>query len=71
MGEMRNAYINLVGKPEGKKLFRRCGADGRILLKCSLKHYNGRIRPAQVKNQWQSSVNVVINFEFYKRRGIS
>jgi hypothetical protein len=31
MGEMRNAYIILVGKPEGKNQSEDLGVDGRIL----------------------------------------
>jgi hypothetical protein len=33
MGEMRNAYKNLVGKLEGKRPLGRQGVDGRIILK--------------------------------------
>jgi hypothetical protein len=33
MGEMRNAYEILVGKPEGKSPFGRLRVDGRIILK--------------------------------------
>jgi hypothetical protein len=31
MGEVRNAYKNLVGKPEGKTHPRRVDVDGRII----------------------------------------
>jgi hypothetical protein len=32
MGEMRKAYIMLVGKPEGKSHSEDLGIDGRIIL---------------------------------------
>jgi hypothetical protein len=32
MGEMRNAYKMLVGKPEGKRSLEHLGVDGRIIL---------------------------------------
>jgi hypothetical protein len=32
MGEMRNVYIILVGKPRGKRLLEAAGEDGKILL---------------------------------------
>jgi hypothetical protein len=36
MGEMKNAYKNLVGAPEGKRLLRRLSV-GNIILKLILK----------------------------------
>jgi hypothetical protein len=33
MGETRNSYIILVGKPEGKGPFGRLGLNGKIILK--------------------------------------
>jgi hypothetical protein len=33
MGEMRNAYNILVGKPEGKNHSEHQGVDGKIILK--------------------------------------
>jgi hypothetical protein len=32
MGEMRNAYSNLVGKPERKNHLEDLGIDGKIIL---------------------------------------
>jgi hypothetical protein len=34
MGEMANVYKVLVGKPKGKRAFRRSGIYGRIILEC-------------------------------------
>jgi hypothetical protein len=36
MGEMRNAYSILVGKPEGNRPLVRLGIDGKIILECIL-----------------------------------
>jgi hypothetical protein len=36
MGEMRNAFKILVGKPEGKRPVGRQDVDGRIILKGNL-----------------------------------
>jgi uncharacterized protein (UPF0128 family) len=33
MGEIKNGYINLVGKPEAKDHVEELGVDGRIILK--------------------------------------
>jgi hypothetical protein len=35
MGEMRSAYSNIVGKPEGRNDLVDLGIDGRIILKWS------------------------------------
>jgi hypothetical protein len=37
MGEMRNAYRNLVENLKERGQLRDLGLDGRIILKCSLK----------------------------------
>jgi hypothetical protein len=37
MGEMRNTYKMLVGKPEGKRQLGRLRIYGRIILKWSLR----------------------------------
>jgi hypothetical protein len=36
VGEMRNAYRILIGKPEAMDHLRDLGADMRIILKCAL-----------------------------------
>jgi hypothetical protein len=43
MGDMRNAYIILVGKPKGKRLLFNLGLDGRIILKWISKRKNVKI----------------------------
>jgi hypothetical protein len=39
MGETRGACMVLVGKPEGKRLVRRPGLDGRMILKWMGKNF--------------------------------
>jgi hypothetical protein len=41
-GDRRDAYIILVGRPEGKRPFGRLGMNGRIILKWVFKQWNGR-----------------------------
>jgi hypothetical protein len=36
MGEIRNAFRILVGKPESRRPLGRQGVDGRIILECVL-----------------------------------
>jgi hypothetical protein len=53
MGEMRNAYKILVGKPEGKKpLGRRLGLKG-----------VDWIHLAQDRDRWRAFVNTVMNLQ--------
>jgi uncharacterized protein (UPF0128 family) len=40
-GERRDAYMVLVGKPEGKSHLEDLRIDGRIILKCIYKKWNG------------------------------
>jgi hypothetical protein len=44
MGAMRNEYKVLVGKPEGKRPLESSRHSGRILLKCILEKWGGRMR---------------------------
>jgi hypothetical protein len=37
MGEMKNAYQILVGKPEGKRPLQHIGIDRKIILECILR----------------------------------
>jgi hypothetical protein len=41
MGEIRNAYNTLVGKPEGKNHLEDLGIDGKIILEWVLMIYGG------------------------------
>jgi hypothetical protein len=63
-GEKRNAYMILVGKPEGRLLGRpRCRWVGNI--KIDLREIGwddmGWIDLAQDRDQWRALVNTVIN----------
>jgi hypothetical protein len=62
MGEARNAYRILVGKPEGKRPLGRPRHRwvGNIILKRTL---NGMdwIKLAQDRDQWRGLVNAVMN----------
>jgi hypothetical protein len=44
IGEMKNEYRILVGKPERKRPLRRQGMDGRIILNWILEKYSGKLR---------------------------
>jgi ribosome biogenesis protein Nip4 len=75
MGEMGNAYRNMVGKPERKKLLQRPRHRWEDNIRMDLRE-TGRevvdwIHLAQVREQWQALVNTVMNFMFCKRQGIS
>jgi hypothetical protein len=43
MGEMRNAYKVLVGKPEGKVCLWHLGVNGRIILTIIFKNYSVKV----------------------------
>jgi hypothetical protein len=65
MGEKRNAYILLVGKPEGKRPLgrpRRRWVDN-IKMGLGVVGWGGveRIGLAQDKNRWRALVNSVLN----------
>jgi hypothetical protein len=64
MGEMRNSYKSLVGKPEGRRPHgrpRHRWEDIRMNHReiwCESVHW---INLAQVRDQWQAAVNMVMN----------
>jgi len=58
MGEVRNVYRILVGKPEGSQL-RRLGLHGRIILKIDLKDMVDLIHVTQDRVRWRTLVNTV------------
>jgi hypothetical protein len=66
MGEMRDAYIFLFGKSEGKGLLgrsrRRLNDDIRMDLTEIGRKGADSIHLAQDRNQWRALVNMVINF---------
>jgi hypothetical protein len=72
MGEMRNAYSILVGKPEGKRPFgrpRRKWEDIRMdLREIGWKDVDW-VHMAQDRDQWQDLVNTVINLRVPKKEG--
>jgi hypothetical protein len=48
MGDNRNSYRGLVGKPEGKSHLEDLGLDERIILKGALKKLNVRVSIALI-----------------------
>jgi hypothetical protein len=48
MRESRNAYVVLVGRTEEKSHMEDVGVDGRIILKCILKKWDGGILTAMI-----------------------
>jgi hypothetical protein len=65
MGEMRNAYNSLVGKPEGNRQFGRprCRWEDNIRMDLQEIGWEGMnwIHMAQYRVQWQDLVNTVMN----------
>jgi hypothetical protein len=68
MGEKRNAYRILVGKPEGKRPLRRPRRRCMVNIKMDLREigWNGMdwIDLDQDRNQWKALVNTVMDFRF-------
>jgi len=60
MGEMRNAYNILVGKPEGKRPLRRTGHRWENNIRMDIREIGwkgvGWMYLAQDRNQWQTPV---------------
>jgi hypothetical protein len=73
MGEMRNAYTILVGKPEGKRPLERSRCRWVDNIKIDLREIGWDsmdwIELAQDKDQWRALVNTVLNFGFLKIAG--
>jgi hypothetical protein len=65
MGETRNAYRILVGKPEGKKLLGRTRRRWVDNIKMDLREigWDGRdwIELVQNREQWRALVNTIMN----------
>jgi hypothetical protein len=68
MGEERNSYRILVGKPEGKRPLRRHRRRCEDNIKMDLREIelNGMdwIDLAQDRDQWRALVNTVMNLRF-------
>jgi len=63
MGERRGAQSVLVRKPD-RVLLEDTGIDGRIILKCIFRKWDGgmdRIDVAQNRDRWGAFVNAVMN----------
>jgi hypothetical protein len=62
MGMKRNAYIILVGSPEGKRLVGRPRCRGVGNINIDLREI-GWINLAQDRDQWRALVNMVMNLQ--------
>jgi len=66
MGEMRNAYRILVGKPEGKRSLGRTRRTWEDDIRMDLRETGWEgvewIHLAQHNDKWQALVNTVMNF---------
>ena len=66
MGESRDGYRVLVGKPEGRRPLEDRGVDGRIILEWILEKWDGGtdgIDLAQDGDKWRAVVNAVMNLQ--------
>jgi hypothetical protein len=61
MGENRNAYSILVGKPEGKRPLGRPRRRWVDNIKMDLREIGWDIDLAQDRDQWRAFVNTVMN----------
>jgi hypothetical protein len=62
MGDIRNAYNILVGKPERKIPIGKTGVDGKMLLEWILRSEGvDWIHLAQDRDQWRALANMVMN----------
>jgi hypothetical protein len=73
MGEKRNAYRLLVGKPEGKRALRRPRRRWLDNIRMDLGEVVwgdvDRIGPAQDRNRWRALVNSVLNLRVPRNAG--
>jgi hypothetical protein len=73
--EMRNVHKFVVGKPEGKVPLGRLRRRWKDNIKMDVKEMElevvGWIRLVQDRKKWWAVVNMVMDFRFHKRRGIS
>jgi hypothetical protein len=72
MGEGRNVYRVLMGKPEGKVHLKDQGVDGRMESKWTLRRLVGGrvewIHLAQDRDRWRAVVNAVMNLRVLEPR---
>ena len=64
MGERRGSYRGLTGKPEGRNYLEDQDVDGRIILKCIFRKWDGDmdwIDLAQDRGRWRALVNAIMN----------
>jgi hypothetical protein len=64
MGEGRGAYGILVGRPEIRNHLGDPSIEGRIILKCIFKEWDGGmnwIEVPQDRGRWRALVNAVMN----------
>jgi hypothetical protein len=68
LGAKGNTYRNLVGKPEGKRTFKRTRHrwEKNITMDLKALRWNGvdRIRLASDRDNWWAVVNTVMNLRF-------
>jgi hypothetical protein len=71
MGEIRNGYRTLVGKPNGKRPRGRprFRLEDNIKLDLTATVYEGVVAPD--RNQWQAFANTVMKLGYHERQGIS
>jgi hypothetical protein len=72
MGQGRGVYRVLVGRPEGKRPLGRPRRRGEDNIKMNLRDIGidavNWIRLAQLRVQWRSFVNTVVNLRFHKKK---
>jgi hypothetical protein len=70
VGEGRNVYRVLVGKPEGKDQLKDQGIDGRMGSKWTLGRLVGGLSGfIWLRDRWRALVDVMMNLQFLAPRG--